>query len=99
MIVHIPCKDEREAKRIASHLLKKRLIACANMFPIDSIYRWKGKTVKDKETVLIAKSVSSKWNPIRKEVNELHSYECPCIERINVQWNKPYADWVRSEVR
>jgi periplasmic divalent cation tolerance protein len=98
MMVYVPCKDKKEAKKIASHLLKKKLIACANMFPVSSLYRWEGKTVEDRETVLIAKSIPTKWNPIKKEITKLHSYACPCIEKINVSWNKQYADWVRGEV-
>ena len=41
--------DLKTAKRISSVLLKKRLIACANFFPITSMYWWEGKIQNDSE--------------------------------------------------
>jgi periplasmic divalent cation tolerance protein len=69
------------------------------MFPMYSMYRWKGKVVQEGETALLVKSKTSKWNRLKKEVTAIHSYDCPCIEKINVSWNKPYADWVAKEVK
>ena len=36
--------------------MKEELVACANYFPVNSIYFWKNKIEKDKEYVLICKS-------------------------------------------
>lgn len=30
-------------------LIKNKLAACANIFPIGSVYKWNGKIVKEKE--------------------------------------------------
>ena len=40
-----PSKDE--ARKIAGVLIKKKLIACTNIFPIESVYPWKGKMKKN----------------------------------------------------
>jgi periplasmic divalent cation tolerance protein len=40
---YITNPSKEEAKRIAKHLLDKRIIACANIFPIESMYWWDGK--------------------------------------------------------
>ena len=45
--VYITCKDKKEARKISRFLLEKKLIACANIFPIESMYRWEGKMVDD----------------------------------------------------
>ena len=71
-MVYIPCKDNDEAKKIASHLLKKKLIACANMFPVTSMFRWEGKLQNQSETVLIGKSLPEKFQKITETVTELH---------------------------
>ena len=59
-MVYVACKDNEEAEKISNHLLKKRLIACANTFPVKSIYRWKNKINKDNEIVVLAKSLKEK---------------------------------------
>ena len=61
-------------------LVKKRLIACANIFPINSMYWWKGKIVNYKESVIIAKTLEKNFKKVINEVkknpflsNSLHS--------------------------
>ena len=56
IFAYITNSDKKIAKKIAMNLLKKRIVACANMFPIDSIYWWKNKIEESKEYVLIVKT-------------------------------------------
>lgn len=99
IIVYITCKDKKQANMISRKLLDKRLIACANIFPVSSIYRWKGKLVSDREFVLLAKSVKQRFKSIVREVRKLHSYELPCIEMISTTANDNYKKWVLGEVK
>jgi periplasmic divalent cation tolerance protein len=43
VFIYITNPSKKEAKRLAKHLIEKRLIACANIFPIESLYWWKNK--------------------------------------------------------
>jgi len=97
-IVYITCKDEKEAAKISKHLLEKKLIACSNMHPIRSMYWWKNKIVDEKETVIIAKTVEKNYNKIKKEVSKIHSYDVPCILKIEAEANESYDRWVKEEV-
>ena len=97
-LAYIICKNSSEAKNIAMHLLKKRLIACANMFPIKSMYWWKSKIAKENEVVLLAKTSKSKFGKLENEVKKIHSYEIPCIMRIDAKANKEYEKWVNMEL-
>src|SRR3989344_6685109 len=90
IFVYITNKDEAEAEKISKHLLKKKLAACVNIFPIKSMYWWKGKLVNDKETVCIVKTKKEHWQTIQKEVKRLHSYDYPCMIKIDVEGNKEY---------
>jgi len=99
IIEYIVCKNKAEAEKIANNLLKKRLIACANLFPINSLYKWKGKLQKDKEFVLIAKTQKNKSQSLEKEVKGIHSYEIPCILQVNVKANKEYERWLKNELK
>ena len=97
--VYITCKDKKEAIKISKHLLKKRLIACSNIFPIKSMYWWNKKIVNDNEIVILAKTTNKNYEKIKKEVKKLHSYDIPCILKINIKANKEYEKWVKKETR
>ena len=99
IIIYITCKNKSEAEKIANHLLKNKLIACANIFPINSLYKWKGKLQKDKEYVLLAKTLKSKAKEVEKEVKKIHSYDIPCIIKKEVTANKEYMRWIKNEVK
>ncbi|HLC64873.1 MAG TPA: divalent-cation tolerance protein CutA [Candidatus Nanoarchaeia archaeon] len=97
--VYITCKDKKEAKKIARYLLLKKLIGCANIFPVDSLYWWKGKIANGKETVILAKSIEKKYPMIVSEVKKIHSYEVPCIIKMKEDANKEYLKWIIGEVK
>ena len=97
--VYITCKDKKEAKKISRYLLEKRLVACTNIFPIESSYWWKGKIVDDKEYVILAKTLAKNYDKIKIEVKKIHSYSVPCICLLDAKSNKEYNEWLKKEVR
>jgi len=99
VFVYITNPTKKEAKKIAKHLLKKKLIACGNIFPINSLYWWQGKIVDDNEFVLIAKTTNTNFEKVKKEVEKIHSYKIPCIIKIPVSSNKKYFNWLKKEIK
>lgn len=101
MVVFMTASSEEEAARIATGLLQKRLIACANLIPrIRSLYRWKGRLCDDAETLLLCKTRSELFPSLEKEARRLHSYEVPEIIGLFVaEGSAPYLAWVRSETK
>ena len=98
IFVYITNPNEKEAEKISRHLLEKRLIACANIFPIKSLYRWKNKIIRDKEFVLIAKTAAKNYEKIKKEVEKIHPYEIPCVIKIPAKTNSKYKNWLVGEI-
>ncbi len=96
--VYITCETQDEAKKIARHLFEKKLIACANMFPVTSMYRWEGKIVDEPEFVLLVKTLDALYDDINKEVSGIHSYSIPCITKIPVEFNEKFGQWLLKEV-
>ena len=99
IIIYITHKNLKEAKKITNYLLKKKCIACANFFPIESMYWWKNKITNSKEIVSIVKTKKENWEKIKSEVKKLHPYECPCIMKLNVEANEDYETWINSETK
>jgi len=98
IFIYITNPTKEEARKIAKHLLKKKLIACGNIFPINSLYWWEGEIADENEFVLIAKTIEANFEKVKREVEKIHSYTCPCVIRILVSSNEKYLDWLRSEV-
>jgi periplasmic divalent cation tolerance protein len=97
ILIYITCKDKEEAKKISEHLLKKRLVACTNIYPIDSMYWWKGKIQEDYEIAIMAKTGEKNYEQVKEEVLKIHSYETPCVIRIKAEANKEYNQWIEQE--
>jgi len=96
-IIYITNESEAEAKKLSQHLLKKKLIACANIFPITSAYWWQGAIQNEGEWVAIVKTTDGNWEKVKNEVEKVHSYDVPCIMRIRVEANEGYEKWIGAE--
>jgi periplasmic divalent cation tolerance protein len=99
IVIYITHPDLKTAKKIVAALLEQRLIACANFFPIESAYRWKGKVEHSKEIVSIVKTAKKNWRKVKDEVIKLHPYETPCIMRFDVRANEDYEKWIKAEIK
>ncbi len=98
--IYITTSDKEEAKRVGGRLVEENLAACVNIIDgMTSIFPWEGKIGEDQETILIAKTEQELNERVKKRVEELHSYDCPCILVLPVQdGNQAFLDWVREEV-
>lgn len=99
ILVYVPYPSRREAIKAARRLLESKLIACANIYASDSIYRWKGKITQEKEWTLFAKTTTRNKQHIVEMLTTTHPYELPAIVMIPVDANAPYATWVRGETQ
>jgi periplasmic divalent cation tolerance protein len=98
--VYIACKDKSQAQKISKNLLKTRLIACANIFPVQSMYWWENKIQEEKEYIIIAKTLKNKFKNITLLVKKLHTYKIPLIEQWDIdEVDKKYLDWLQKEVK
>lgn len=99
IIVYITHANLEEAKKITSVLLENKLIACANFFPIESCYFWKGNLENSNEIVSIVKTRKENWQKVKEEVLKLHPYDVPCIMKFDMEANESYEEWIENETR
>lgn len=100
-VTFVTCGSAGEAKKIASALVRERLIACANIVPgVTSIFSWKGKVEQDREWLLILKSRMALSKRLIARVRTLHSYEVPEVISVPITAGNPeYLKWVRGSTR
>ena len=96
--IYITVSSKDEAQQISHALVNERLVACANYWAINSAYRWQDKIVSDNEYVIIVKSKSELFESVVGRVVELHSYEIPCIVKLDIDSGySPFLNWINSE--
>lgn len=85
---------------IAKRLLAKNLVACVNITPVRSLYRWKGESCDDEEHLLIMKTRRDLAEDVIVALKAMHPYEIPEIIVLPVTTGHlPYIDWVLGETR
>ena len=94
-IVVTTAADKDSAREIARLLVEKRLAACVQMFPIESVYHWQGKVCEENETTLFIKSRTALFEEIKAAIREVHAYEVPEIIQMPITNGLPeYLKWI-----
>lgn len=96
IVIFITTSGKKEARRVATGIIKNKLAACVNIVDkIESFFWWQGKIDNAKEVLLIVKSNKQKLNKIIRLVKSLHSYDVPEIIALPVTGGyKPYLRWI-----
>jgi periplasmic divalent cation tolerance protein len=92
--VHVTCGNRDEAERIAGALVERRLAACVQMAPTDSVYVWDGAVHRDPEVGLHVKTRSDRFPAIVEVIEELHSYELPAITMVPMTGSELTLAWI-----
>jgi periplasmic divalent cation tolerance protein len=83
---------------LAKMLVDQRIVACVNVVPVRSYYRWKGEFCEEQEHLLIAKTTKDKSGEVIAAIKSQHPYEVPEIVVLPVIYGyPPYLEWVRQE--
>ncbi len=90
-----------KAEELSHEIIDNRLAACVNITgSVQSVYRRKGKIVKDEEALLIIKTATKKVESLIKFVKEKHSYDVPEVVSLNIaEGNPDYLDWIDEETK
>ena len=100
ILVYATFKDTGEAEKIIRHLLEQQLIACGNIFPVTSFYRWKDEIASSSEITALLKTRKDNWEKVKTYIESVHSYEIPCVIRLEeVESNESFAAWIQAETK
>ena len=100
IVVLTTCESEKQAEKLARHLVTQRVAACVNILPkAHSIYRWKEKVEESAEWLLVIKSRRDLFDALRAEIQTQHSYEVPELIALPVvEGSEPYLDWLDAQL-
>ena len=92
---------EREARELASRIVKERLADCVQIVPkIESVYFWDGKVHDDQEYLLLIKTLEARVGDLKAFLEKHHSYEVPEFLVVPViEGSKEYLQWMKDSAR
>lgn len=100
LLVSSTFETEQDARQVASTLLTRRLIACAQITgPVDSMYWWQQEIVSSTEYVLSMKTSASLYPELEQTLQHLHPYDTPEIIATTIQnSSSDYLSWMQKEL-
>lgn len=94
-VVMVTTDSDAQARKLARHVLEKRLAACVQIFPITSLYRWEGEVQESAEVMLFVKTKTAVFDSLRDEILSLHAYQVPEIIMLPMAGGlAAYLNWI-----
>jgi periplasmic divalent cation tolerance protein len=90
--------SKRVALRLATSMVESRLAACAQVWPIVSVYRWKGRMCRSSEYIVLAKTSARRARSLAAAIRREHPYELPQIVALPIVGGlAQYLEWLDCE--
>ena len=87
-----------EAETLAEKMVNAKLAACVQIMPqMTSVYVWEGKVQKEREHLLLIKTLSEKFDALEDFIKVNHSYTVPEIVAIDDERaSHEYVRWMHE---
>jgi periplasmic divalent cation tolerance protein len=100
IIVVFSTAPQDKSASLARMLIDQRAVACVNVVPVRSYYRWKGEFCDEEEHLLIIKTTKEKAGEVIVAIKTHHPYDLPEIIALPViDGHPPYLEWVDQETQ
>jgi periplasmic divalent cation tolerance protein len=100
VFVYTICRDVGQAKELGKKIIKARVAACVDIWPIDSVYTWEGEVKEDQEAALLIKANEPKVADLETFLVKNHTYTTPLVATVNVhRLNREYKEWMSTVVQ
>jgi periplasmic divalent cation tolerance protein len=100
LIVLTTISDEGEAEGLADAIVRAKLAACVQVLPpMTSIYWWGDDMQKEKEHLLLIKTLPEKYDKLESFIQSNHSYDVPEIVAIHSERvSDTYLAWLKNHL-
>lgn len=89
--------SREQARRLATLLVERQLVACAQISEIESVYRWDGAVQQEREFRLMLKAPEARYEAIKATILAEHSYALPAIHALRLDSvHEPYGAWIEA---
>lgn len=98
LIVLTSISSADEAEALAEALVNARLAACVQILPpMTSVYFWEGEVRREREHLLLIKTLAEKYDTLETFIRENHPYDVPEIIAISAEKvSEAYLSWMKD---
>ncbi len=89
--------DVETAKLLARSLLEARIVACATLIPVHSLYHWNDGIDQADEVQILFKTTDENVAAAMSAISGDHSYDLPEILVLEASASAAYERWVGTE--
>lgn len=99
VVIYCTVPDKKIAKEISKYLVKRHLAACVSAVDkVESVFSWDGEIEKEREVLLMIKTLRFNFEKIKTVITEHHPYNIPEIIAVPiVDCSKEYFEWIIHE--
>ena len=98
VVVTTTVSQRPAAAKLAREIVAARLAACVQIWPVASVYRWKGKLETGNEYALVCKTRAAVAARLQEFIRGRHTYEVPEIILSPIMSGLPaYLTWLAQE--
>ncbi len=98
IVVSTTHDSEVRARTLAAAVVRERLAACAQLYPVNSVYRWEGDIRTEPEWRIDFKTRAGLAERLTAFIGDHHTYETPEIIGVPVTTGSAaYLDWVNAQ--
>lgn len=95
--VYTTTATREAAKSLAHALVVRRLVACAQIEAIESVYVWQGEVEESSEWRILFKTTADRYVAVEQAIRALNDYELPAIFAVPVTHAfASYEQWVQD---
>lgn len=99
VFIYTTCATLDEAKRLGRLMVESKMAACVDLWPIQSMYNWKGKFEDIQQIMLMITTLESKLQAVDDLISNNHSYATPLIAGVDVRRvNHEYKEWLVKQI-
>jgi periplasmic divalent cation tolerance protein len=99
LFIYTTCATKGEAEKLGKLVINKKMGACVDYWPIESMYNWKGEFKQIEQAMLLVTTFESKLDEVTDLLSAHHSYSTPLIAGVDVRRiNRAYKEWMTQEV-
>jgi periplasmic divalent cation tolerance protein len=98
LIVLTTAPNEDQAGELADAIVRAKLAACVQVLPpMTSFYWWGDDMQKEKEHLLLIKTLPEKYDDLESFIRDNHSYEVPEIVALDSERvSEAYLAWMKD---
>ena len=100
VFVYTTCASTAEAKKLGTLIIEKKIGACVDFWPVESMYMWEGKMEDRLQAILLVTTLESKLQDVENLISQNHSYSVPLVAGVDIKrLNHNYREWMAETLR